>query len=131
MIHPMFAMFLLTAFVLVRLFGERVRSVREGEIGIDYFRVYQGGVEPVRSAQLARQFTNLFEAPVLFYAVCLAAMVTRHDTELLRVLAWGYVLLRVGHAWVHLTANRIRWRVRAYMGSWIVLASMWCAMLVT
>ena len=128
MIYPMFAMFVLTAYVLVRLFFARVRAVRLGEVDIDYFRLYQGAVEPRRSAQLARHFANLFEAPVLFYGVCLAGAVTHHDTTLLVALAWCYVAVRAAHAWVHLTFNGFRWRIRTYMGSWWVLAAMWGAL---
>jgi hypothetical protein len=128
MIRPMFAMFVLTAFVFVRLFFARVRAVRLGEVDINHFRLYQGAVEPRRSAQLARHFANLFEAPVLFYAVCLAGAVTHRDTLMLVALAWCYVALRVAHAWVHLTFNGLRWRMRTYMGSWVVLAAMWGAL---
>jgi len=129
MIYPMSAMFVLTAFVLVRLFFARVRAVRRGEVDINYFRLYQGAVEPPRSAQLARHFANLFEAPVLFYAVCLAGAVTHRDSTSLVALAWCYFAVRVAHAWVHLTFNGFRWRIRTYMGSWVVLAAMWGALL--
>jgi hypothetical protein len=129
LIYPMFAMFLLTAIVLVRLFFARVRAVRQGEVDINYFRLYQGAVEPRRSAQLARHFANLFEAPVLFYAVCLSGAVTHRDTMALVAVAWCYVAMRVAHAWVHLTFNGFRWRIRTYMGSWLVLAAMWGTLL--
>ena len=129
LISPMFVMFLLSAFVLARLFLARVRAVRQREVDLEYFRLYQGAVEPLRSVQLARHFSNLFEAPVLFYAVCLAAAVTQRDAMSLTVLAWCYVALRIAHAWVHLTFNGFPWRVRTYMGSWLVLAAMWAALL--
>lgn len=131
LIYPMFAMFLLSAFVLVGLFLARVRAVRQGEVDINYFRLYQGAAEPRRSAQWARHFANLFEAPVLFYPVCLAAATTHRDATSLTVLAWCYVAVRIAHAWVHLTFNGFRWRVRTYMGSWLVLAAMWGVLLVS
>lgn len=131
LIYPMFAMFLLSAFVMARLFLARVRAVRQREVELEYFRLYQGAVEPPRSVQLARHFTNLFEAPVLFYAVCLAAATIHRDAMSLTVLAWCYVALRIAHAWVHLTFNGFRWRLRTYMGSWLVLAAMWAVLLVS
>jgi hypothetical protein len=70
LIFPMFAMVLLTFSTLARLFLARNKSVAEGEVNPQYFRVYQGGAEPEASAKLARHFANLFEAPVLFYAAC-------------------------------------------------------------
>lgn len=125
LIYPMFAMVLLTATVLVLLFRSRVRAVRENRISAKYFRIYQGEVEPESTAKPARHFTNLFEAPTLFYAACLAAMVTGETGTTFVALAWAYVAARVVHAWVHLGGNRLRLRIRAYFAGWLVLLAMW------
>ncbi len=125
MIYPMFAMVVLTAVVLVTLFRSRVAAVRQGQVSLDYFRVYQGGVEPELSAKPARHFANLFETPVLFYVVCLAAMITRVSGVAMQALAWVYVAARVAHAYVHLGGNRVRHRLRVYFLSCLVLLAMW------
>ena len=125
LIYPMFVMVLLTATVLVILFRSRVRAVRENRISAKYFRIYQGEVEPESTAKPARHFTNLFEAPTLFYAACLAAMVTGETGTTMVALAWAYVAARVAHAWVHLGGNRLRLRIRAYFAGWLVLLAMW------
>ncbi len=95
LIFPMFAMVLLTFSVLARLFFARRKSVAEGKVNPEYFKVYQGGAEPEASAQLARHFANLFEAPVLFYAACIAGIALHMAGALFLVLAWAYVLLRL------------------------------------
>ena len=125
MIYPMFAMVLLTFVVLTKLFRSRVRAVREGTVSAAYFRIYQGEAEPESTAKPARHFANLFEAPVLFYVVCLAAMITHFTGVAMQVLAWTYVAARIMHAYVHLGGNRIRKRIRAYFFSWVVLLAMW------
>ena len=125
LIYPMFAMVLLTATVLVMLFRSRVQAVRDNRISAQFFRVYQGETEPESTAKPARHFTNLFEAPTLFYVACLAAMVTGQTGITMVVLAWAYVAARVMHAWVHLGGNRIRLRIRAYFAGWLVLLAMW------
>lgn len=125
LVFPMLAMVGLTGVVLVRLFRSRVRAVREGVLPVSYFRTNQGGVEPDYTIKPARHFANLFEAPTLFYAVCLAAMVTNVGGTAMLVLAWCYVALRIVHAYIHLGANRVRFRLRAYFASWLVLAVMW------
>lgn len=130
MIYPMFAMVLLTAVVLVILFRSRVAAVRKGLVSAVYFRIYQGEIEPESTAKPARHFANLFEAPVLFYVVCLAAMITNCTTIAMQVLAWIYVSTRVVHACVHLGANRLRKRIRAYFFSWLVLLAMWIYLVV-
>jgi hypothetical protein len=124
-IYPMFAMVVLTAVVLVTLFRSRVAAVRQGQVSLDYFRIYQGGVEPELSAKRARHFANLFETPVLFYVVCLAAMITGVSGVAMQALAWVYVAARVAHAYVHLGGNRIRHRLRVYFFSCLVLLAMW------
>jgi hypothetical protein len=125
MVLPMFAMVLLTASVLVVTFRGRVRAVREGAVPAGYYKVYQGSPEPDYAVKPARHFSNLFEAPVLFYVACLAAMVTDHAGLGMQALAWLYVAVRMGHAVVHLGRNRLRQRIAAYFASWIVLLALW------
>lgn len=125
--YPMFAMVLLTAAVFVKLFARRLQFTRQGKIRLSYFQTYQRGEEPEESAKLARNFMNLFEVPTLFYAVCLLAMVTGTSSVLMSVLAWFYVAFRVAHTVIHAGANKLRPRIAAYFGSWLVLGSMWTA----
>jgi len=130
MIYPMFAMVLLTATVLVILFRSRVAAVRQGLVSVAYFRIYQGEVEPESTAKPARHFANLFEAPVLFYVVCVAAMATHVTGIAMQALAWTYVAMRVLHTTVHLGGNRLSKRIRAYFFSWLVLLAMWIYLVV-
>lgn len=130
LIYPMFAMVLLSFFVLIRLFRSRVDAVKAGALETSYFRLHRGAVEPESTAKVSRHFSNLFEAPTLFYVVCVAAMVTQKGGTLLQTLAWIYVLARVVHAFIHLGSNRLRWRVRAYFVSWLVLLAMWIVLVI-
>jgi hypothetical protein len=126
LVYPMLAMVFLTFVVLIVLFRSRIRMVREGHAPVSYFRTFQGAVEePDYAAKPARHFTNLFEAPTLFYVGCLAAMVVGVSGWPVLALAWGYVAARVVHAWVHLGGNRVRHRLRAYFVSWLLLLAIW------
>jgi hypothetical protein len=130
LVYPMAAMVLLTFAVLVILFRSRVRAVGEKKISSHYFRIYQGEVEPESTAKPARHFINLFEAPTLFYAACLTAMVTHDANAVALALAWAYVTARIAHAWIHLGGNRLRLRIRAYFASWLVLLALWIQIVV-
>jgi hypothetical protein len=122
----MLALVLLTFGVLIALFRSRIRMVREGLAPVSYFRTFQGSVvEPEFTVKPQRHFANLFEAPTLFYAACLAAMVTGVTGTLVVVLAWLYVALRYLHAYFHLGGNRVRYRMRAFFASWLCLLAMW------
>jgi hypothetical protein len=124
-IYPMFAMVALTATVFAILLRSRVAAVRQGLVSAAYFRIYQGAVEPESSAKPARHFANLFETPVLFYVVCLAAMIIQFTGAAMQTLAWIYVAARIAHAYIHLGGNRLRHRMRAYFFGWGVLVTMW------
>jgi hypothetical protein len=130
LVYPMLALVLLTAVVLVVLFRSRVRALREGKVNAGYFKIYQGAVEPEYAAKPARHFVNLFEAPTLFYAACLTAMVTHSVSLFIQVLAWAYVAARVVHAVIHLGSNKLRPRIAAYFTGWLALVTMWISIAV-
>ena len=125
LVYPMLAMVLLTFGVALALFRARLRAIREGHTAVSYFRLLQGSPEPEFLAKPTRHLINLFETPVLFYAGCLAAMVTGTASVGVIALAWGYVATRLLHAWVHLGSNRVRHRLRAFALSWLLLLALW------
>ena len=130
LIYPIAAMALLTVFVLVRLFRSRVAAVRTGQIEAAYFRLHQGGDEPETTRKVSRHFINLFEAPTLFYAACLAGMIAGIAGPVFPTLAWGYVAARAIHAVIHLGGNRLRKRIFAYFVSWLFLVAMWVTLVI-
>lgn len=125
LVYPMFAMVLLTAWVVITLFRRRVSAVRENLVTAAYFRIYQGEAEPEAAAKASRHLANLFEAPTLFYVGCLAAMVTGQTGAAVVALAWAYVVARYVHAYVHLGGNRLRHRMRVFGVSWLLLLALW------
>jgi hypothetical protein len=127
LVYPMFAMVILTAATLGRLFAGRVAAVRAGTADARYFKTYQEGDEPTATAQLSRNFINLFEAPTLFYSACLAAMVAAPPSNVVFALAWLYVVFRVVHTWIHTSSNTLNHRIAAYFCSWVVLVALWVA----
>lgn len=131
LVYPMAAMVLLTMVVLVTLFRSRVAAVRSGEVDKKYYRLYQGSDEPETSRKAGRHFVNLFEAPVLFYVGCLAAIATGVGGVVMVVLAWAYVAARAVHAFVHLGGNRLSKRIAIYGVSWMILAALWIWLVVS
>ncbi len=125
LVYPMAAMVLLTAVVLIRMVHGRFGAVKRGEVDSRFYKTHQGDTEPRSAAQNTRQFINLFESPVLFYAACIVAMVTHQTGPLIVWVAWAYVLFRIVHAFVHLGSNRIPPRMFIYGASWVALLVMW------
>ncbi|NOX52791.1 MAG: hypothetical protein GXP16_19980 [Gammaproteobacteria bacterium] len=124
-VFPMAALALLTFVVLVMLFLSRLSAVKNGSLSAGFFKTYTGQSEPEQSRKLARHFANLFEAPILFYVVCLSGLSTHLSFGLFQVFAWLYVTLRLIHATVHIGKNKLQPRIAAYFSGWIVLIAMW------
>jgi len=124
-LFPVFALFVLTLFVLLRLAYLRLVAAREGTISPGYFRLFQGDSEPEPLAAYSRNYINLHESPTLFYVICLLIYMTGLTNLLLVGLAWVYVALRYLHSWVHLTSNHVLNRFRIFALASLVLASIW------
>lgn len=124
-LYPALALIGLTLFCLGRLGISRYIAVRDGAIDPKYFRLYRGYEEPEKLRANSRHVQNLFEAPILFYAITLIAYVSEAATVLTIVLAWTYVILRYIHSYVHLTSNLVVRRFATYVISTLVLALMW------
>ena len=79
-----------------------------------------------RDVRLAgRNFSNLFEVPVLFYVLCVTLYATRGVSMDLVVMAWVYVALRVLHSLIHVSYNKIIHRFFVYAVSCFLLLAMW------
>ena len=77
------------------------------------------------ATQIANAFHNQLELPVLFYVLTILAWITRHADYLFVVMAWIFVLSRLGHAFIHTTSNDVRVRGAVFGVGAIVLALMW------
>jgi hypothetical protein len=121
----MIALALLTFGVLVYTGYKRFSAGFAGRVKGGDFRYGENANVPPDVAVANRNFMNLLEAPVLFYAICLALYVTAHVTPITLSLAWAYVAARAAHTAIHLAYNRILYRFAAYALSNVVLATLW------
>ena len=106
---PMFYMVVLTSVVF--LFNVLIRLkdvlVDKGHTGSELMKI------PIPSSandlikQADRNLINLFEFPILFYAVCIAIYMTGRVDPLFLSLAYSFVGLRVAHSLYHLSLIHI------------------------
>jgi hypothetical protein len=73
----------------------------------------------------ADNLANLFEMPVLFFALVPLLLVLHHAGTIEVALAWVYVALRAVHSIIHTGRNVVRTRFYAYGASCAVLLAMW------
>ncbi|MGY6275142.1 MAPEG family protein [Methylomonas sp. MgM2] len=124
-VYPIFALVLLTLSVYPSILFSRIRSIRKGELTIDYLKLFQGETPPESVVKSARNVANLFEAPVLFYPACLISMLIGYESAWFLGLAWAYVAARTAHSIIHLTYNKISHRLWAFLLSQGILYLMW------
>lgn len=125
LIHPMYAIVMLTFFVAVRLLWVRAKAVSSGTIKLSYFRSLSAPPADEAMATAARHFVNLFEVPVLFFAACLTAMTISFSSQNLIIAAWFFVGCRVSHAIIHLTYNNVNHRFVSYLLGYLTILYMW------
>lgn len=123
MIWPVIAQVLLVYIVYGVMGKRRFGAVRQGTARARDFLV--PSVEPETSATVARNLTNQFELPVLFYLVCTLLIVTDGVSVLAVSAAWLFVLSRYGHAFVHMTSNRLMLRHRLFLVGFFTNAFLW------
>jgi hypothetical protein len=64
---------------------------------------------------------NLFEMPIIFYALVLYLFLTKQVDMVYVTAAWGFVLFRTMHSAVHCTFNRVMLRFYLYLCSSIAV----------
>src|SRR5579871_1960372 len=94
-----------TAAVWVRLYVVRIDEFRRRGIPPQSVATSKQLGEVLQEFRAADNFRNLFEAPVLFYALCLAIGQTGVRSGFFEAGCWTYVLLRALHSLIHCTYN--------------------------
>ena len=124
-VWPAIAQVALTAAVWVALYVARLREMRARRIvpqAVATSRLAAGALENVAAAD---NFRNLFEIPVLFFALVPLLLVTHQVSGVELALAWLFVALRVCHSVIHVGYNRVTHRFAAYVASTACLFVMW------
>lgn len=132
MIYPMFAMTLLIFVVALINFTWRVSSVKNKQVRARYFKVFDsdGAEIPTHIIAGSKNYANLFELPVLFYAVSVLVLVLNLQQPIFLVLAWLFVLSRIVHSFIHLTYNHVLHRMLAFQVGMLTVMLMWIMLVV-
>ena len=85
----------------------------------------------LEDVQAADNFRNLFETPVLFYALAACAVGAAHVPPWLLLGAWLYFASRVIHTIIHCTYNNVMHRLAAYALGFVLLVGLWIAFVLT
>jgi hypothetical protein len=120
---PMLGMMVLTLLVWVYMFVQRVGFAQSNKLDIEQFKT-PADVQTLVPADISgasNNFRNLFELPVIFYAVCLYLMASGQVDSFYANCAWAFLLLRCLHSLIHCSYNRVAHRFGVYILSALVL----------
>lgn len=120
---PVFAMFLLTFVVWLFMYVRRIRFITGSGLTPEQLAVpgELARVSPAVVSNPSDNLKNLFEIPVLFYALALVLFVTGQVDAVYLVAAWAFVAFRALHSAVHCTVNVVMVRFYLYLGSTLAL----------
>ena len=121
----MIAQTALVAFVWIRMYLTRIRELRQRQLNPQSLSTSAQASGVLTDVAAADNFRNLFEVPVLFYAVCCALSIVGAESVTQVALAWLFVGLRIVHTFIHVTYNRVMHRFAAYVLSTVVVFLMW------
>jgi hypothetical protein len=119
------AMAMLSGMVVMRLLQVRVNEMKARRIDMQEISNSLEVSARLQSVQASDNFKNLFEMPVLFYALCAVLLATGQASSIFVAGAWAYVALRYAHSLIQCTYNSVAHRFAAFMGSTLLLLAMW------
>jgi hypothetical protein len=119
---PFVGMMLLTLVVWVVMFKRRIAAIRT--LGLNPQTRADLELFPAPAVNASNNFQNLFELPVVFYAVVLALVQTGQVDSIHVICAFGFVAFRVVHSTIHCTYNHIMQRFSVYTVASVFLWTM-------
>ena len=123
---PTFALVALIFLVWFVLFIQRFGHMKRNPPRADDFAGREAATRYFRPVEMpANNLANLFEMPVLYFALVPLLLITHHANHVQVGLAWAYVVLRALHSFIHIGPKKIPPRFFVYLGSCIVLSAMW------
>lgn len=132
-VWPMLAMIGLTLAVWLLLYARRLHWMFANDIEPNRLKTpkQRDALIPERVNYASFNFQNLFELPVIFYALCMFMYVTDCVSRVDVGLAWTFVAARIAHSLVHTTFNDVRLRFVAYLVSALALWAMFARALIS
>jgi hypothetical protein len=114
---PVFATVLLTLLVWVYMYIRRISFITRNKINPKDLAVpgALAQLSPPEIANPSDNLKNLFEIPVIFYALALYLFVTSQVDAAYLTAAWIFVAFRALHSVVHCTVNVVMLRFYLYL----------------
>jgi hypothetical protein len=121
--YPVIAQIILTFIVYMLLPIAKKRVLKTIDVDLAR-RALHNDAWPDSVLKISNNVQNQFESPVLFYALCFMLWALNVVSVFVLLVAWGYVVLRVVHVFVHTGSNAIPIRKQVFMASTVLLIAL-------
>lgn len=118
-------MAMLTFIVSGVMLQRRMADIRQSRIRLSEVATSAQVAARLPDSRASDNFRNLFEFPVLFYALAGLVLALNIKSDVIGYGAWLYVALRYAHSFIHCTSNRVFYRFQIFAASVAVLAVLW------
>ena len=123
---PFFGVMLLTLVVWIYMYIRRTSYLVREKIDLRKVDTPEKAatVVPGTISLASHNLKNLFELPVIFYAVCLYLFASDSVDGFYLAAAWWFFAFRIVHSLIHCTYNKVEHRFYAYVLAAVALWAM-------
>ena len=124
-LYPLLAMFLLICLVAATMLRRRVTFYKQNRVHPQKTATSSEMAAVMPDSRGPDNFRNLFELPIMFYVATLTIYAAGLICMPHLILAWGYVIARYAHSFIHCTSNVVMHRFYAFLTSCVLLVCIW------
>ena len=124
-LYPVFALVALSFIVLFYMSYRRLTAIALGKVKMTEHGEHNWDNHPPVIVNGANHYQNLFEMPVLFYALVGFLLITKQVDLVFVALAWAFVTFRYIHAYVHTQVSGVPIRSVFFALGALTIMIMW------
>lgn len=111
---PILAHVVLVIFLYLLLLKRKLRAVKTTEVDLKATALNCKAWPDDSVLKCSNNLDNQFQAPFLFYTVCLILFAAEGVNQVTLILAWAFVLSRYLHCYIHVGRNYVPHRMRVF-----------------
>ena len=126
-LSPVLALIIWTLLIWVLMYARRIPAMKAAKIHPEAAKSPDGKWKeemPLSVQASAHNYNHLLEQPTIFYALMFYITLTAQMSTSIFYAAWAYVVLRVLHSFIQVTAGKVMLRFSIFTLSTIALISM-------
>jgi len=126
-LHPVLALILLHAVILVLLVVVRIGSMRSLNLKFQdakHTSELDSPAIPDYIRQIGANYNNLCEVPTVFYALIFYIWASGHVDSMHVWCAWAFFFSRVAHSLIQVTFNQVLIRFPVFFIGWLLIITM-------